>query len=274
MKKIIVPLFLLYTVFILYDGVAQTDEDKSQSLTYSNKSLPAVPGKKPNNINMPVMPPVPNVPQMPNTQLPNIPGRTGMVGNPMSSIPANKPRNINIPVMPPVPNVPQMPNTQLPNIPGRTGIVGSPMAGRLPNVPTLGNALGRITEINMEGDNNVGRIAVKQELSEKIVRMNIASGKTTVTKKTKDNKESVKMDVKDLKIGDIVSVTYNQEMTGELTATFINILSEDDLKTIRQEFEEGMKKAKEMLKSLASPAAQSSEGVNKEKSSATSTEPQ
>ena len=224
MKKIIVLIFVLYMIFILHDGVVLAAENKSQSLPYVNRPLPSTPRKMPSNVTMPVMP-----------------------------------------VMR---NVPQVSDSKLPNIPGRTGIVGVPMTSRLQNFQNIGNAIGRITEISMEGDNNVGRIAVKKEFSEMLVRINI-SGKTEVIKKAENNKEPVKMDVKDLKTGGIVSAMYKQEITGELTATFITILSEDDLKAFMRE-EEEKKNIKEMLGASASPTIQSNEVVDKEKSNAIS----
>jgi hypothetical protein len=104
----------------------------------------------------------------------------------------------------------------------------------LPQVPIIGNSMGRVLDVGREKD-SLPWIEVRDDIFDETLKIKINPASTPVIKKT------TVLGFNDIKIGDMVNVIFNQ--TGEeITANFVSIMTEEDIKAMEEAVEEKEKK--------------------------------
>jgi len=96
----------------------------------------------------------------------------------------------------------------------------------LPQIPVIGNSLGKVMSKGVEKD-GLPWIEVKDELFNETLRIKINPKSTPIIKKT------TIMNYDDIRIGDTVSVVFNQQ-DENITANFVSIFTEEDLKAMEE----------------------------------------
>jgi len=99
----------------------------------------------------------------------------------------------------------------------------------LPQIPVIGNSIGEVTDIGSEKDGTLW-IEVKDDIFNETLKIKVASKSVPILKKT------TVLNFSDIKIGDMVSVIFNQE-SEEISATFISIMTKEDLEIIKESME-------------------------------------
>ncbi len=214
MKRTLTSAFLLFSFLILFCRIVNCAEDneKTQSSQKTQQTLlkpilpPMVPGPLPG-----VSPtPSPNIsapPIMPNTINTQKINTDTQLRKPQASIPM-------------LPNLPK-----LPTLPPSTSVAKSvPSAPMLqPKIQLIKSLLGTVINIGSEKD-EILWLDVKDRFSGETVRINVNSKKTRVIKK-----DALPLALKDIKVGDMVRVIFNQAGK-KIPVNVISIISEEDLK--------------------------------------------
>ena len=124
-------------------------------------------------------------------------------------------------------SIPALPNLpKLPTLPPSTSIIKSgPSAPLLPlKIQLIKSLLGVVVNIGLE-KNEILWLDVKARFSGEIVRINVDSKRTRVIKK-----DVLSATLKDIKVGDMVKVIFNQAGK-EIPVNVISIITKEDLKT-------------------------------------------
>ncbi len=170
----------------------------------------------------------------------------GQVPNPQPPQGQQPPRPMLPPVIPsspfgisptPSPNItaPVIPQTAItgPSFPAnfqpavmQTNFQSSPAQIELPQVPIIGNSLGKVVNTGIESG-GLPWIEVKDELFNETLKIKINPKSTPVIKK------STVLSFRDIKIGDTVNVIFNQQ-DENMTANFVSIMTEEDLKAMEE----------------------------------------
>lgn len=101
----------------------------------------------------------------------------------------------------------------------------------LPQIPIIGNSLGKVINTG-SGKDGLTWIEVKDEIFNETLKIKINPKSTPVIKK------STAIDYRDIKIGDVVSVIFNQQEEN-IVANFISVLTEEDLKVMEESLKSG-----------------------------------
>jgi len=132
-----------------------------------------------------------------------------------------RPQAASIPMLPSLPKLPTLPPSTI-------------AAKSIPNVPILPqkiqlikSLLGTVVNIGSE-KNEILWLDIKDRFSDETVRVNVNSKKTRVIKK-----DTLPLVLKDIKVGDMVRVIFNQAGKN-IPVNVISIISEEDLKTSTQ----------------------------------------
>ncbi|MBU3912279.1 MAG: hypothetical protein KKD90_06825 [Candidatus Omnitrophica bacterium] len=120
-------------------------------------------------------------------------------------------------------------NIPMPSIPvySATPVANNPT--ELPQIPIIGNVLGKVLSIGTD-KGNLPWIEVRDEIFDETLKIKINPSSTPVIKKT------TVLSFKDLKVGDTVSVIFNQR-DEEIIADFVSIMTEEDLKAMEKTLE-------------------------------------
>ncbi len=212
MRKFFIILFL-FSVFNVYreSSYAQDNTQRMRSQTQEIQRQQT----RNQNQNRPILPPVAS----PSSSVsPTI--------SPHISVPSlqNDPMN-----MPSSAGISQFGNSTVRNIPSSPASVTMPgMAGatELPQVPIIGNSIGKVTDKGI-GEDGSPWIEVKDDIFDEILKIKINPKSTPVIEKTTVRSYA------DIKIGDTVSVIFN-ETNGEAMANFVSILTEEDIKAMEE----------------------------------------
>ncbi|NQV04757.1 MAG: hypothetical protein HQ532_04580 [Candidatus Omnitrophica bacterium] len=135
-------------------------------------------------------------------------------------------------VMPSVHSASQYPNRpvhSIPSVPFQATVPAAAVPTQLPQIPIIGNSLGEVTDIGSEEDGTPW-IEVKDDIFNEILKIKVNSKNVPILKKT------TVLNFSDIKIGDMVSVIFNQE-NEEISATFISIMTKEDLEIIKESME-------------------------------------
>ena len=119
----------------------------------------------------------------------------------------------------------------MPSVPVQATVpVAANVSTELPQPAIIGNSIGEVIDIGKDKD-GTSWIQVRDDIFNETLKIKINPGRTPVIKK------STVMSFNDIKIGDMVSVIFNQQ--GEnISANFVSILTEEDLKLIEKSIEE------------------------------------
>ena len=145
---------------------------------------------------------------------------------------AAPPINRNPIVTPPVHSTSQYLNRpvhNIPSVPFQATVPTAAVPTQLPQIPIIGNSIGEVTDIGLEGD-GTSWIEVKDDIFNEVLKIKINSKNVPILKKT------AVLNFSDIKIGDMVSVIFNQE-NEEISATFISIMTKEDLEIIKESME-------------------------------------
>ncbi len=104
--------------------------------------------------------------------------------------------------------------------------VPMPISNVLPQTPIIGNSMGKVVN-KYSGKDLTAWIEVKDEIFSEILKIKINLKNTPIIKK------ATAMAFKDIKIGDTVSVVFDQQGQ-EMSAHFVSILTEEDLKALKE----------------------------------------
>lgn len=141
--------------------------------------------------------------------------------------------------MPPVSVPYQHPNTTIHNVPSFPAQIAVPridVSPGIPNMPIIGYTLSEVVDI---GHNEDGAqwIKVKDEIFDVPDPLEIKVDPKT----TNIRERETPLNFRDIKKGDTVSVVYNKDPeTGENTASFIGVLTEEDLKVMEESLKSGL----------------------------------
>lgn len=217
MKKIWIYVFFL-TILGFYYGTSLAVEDAERT----RSQLRHIERQQSSQQPQPAKPILP----------PTVPS-SSMGASPMlSPHAAAPPINRNPIVTPPVYPASQYPNRPVHNIPSVPFQATVPLAAvpiQLPQIPVIGNSIGEVTDIGSEKDGTPW-IEVKDDIFNEILKIKVASKSVPILKKT------TALNFSDIKIGDMVSVIFNQE-NEEISATFISIMTKEDLEIIKESME-------------------------------------
>lgn len=227
MKKVFTKIFLLLGFSVLFCSILYSAEDNDKSQSQSSqvsdeKSFQTSEQTPLRPILPPVVPsPLPNVSPTPspNITIPPIMPNTMDVQK-INKINANNQllnSQINTHALP---NLPKLP-TLLPSTSVATSIPSVPIL--LPNIQLIRSLLGTVIDIGLE-KNEITWLDVKDRFSGEMIRINVSSKKTRVIQK------DAAFALKDIKIGDMIRVIFNQAGK-EIPVNVISIINEEDLKT-------------------------------------------
>ncbi len=227
MKKVFIKIFLLFGFSVLFCSILYSAEDNNKSQSQSSqvsdeKSSQTSEQTPPKSILPPVVPsPLPSVSPAPspNISTPPIMPDTMDVQR-INKINANnqlRSSQINIPALPKLP--------KLPTLPPSTSVTKSvPSVPILPQkIQLIKSLLGTVVNIGSEKD-EILWLDVKDRFSDETVRINVNSKKTRVIQK-----DALPLVLKDIKVGDMVRVIFNQAGK-KIPVNVISIISEEDLK--------------------------------------------
>jgi len=219
MKRTLIGTLVLFSFLFLFCRMADCAEDnkKTQSLQSTQQTSP-----KP-ILPLTVSSPLPGVSPSP-ALLPNIPTQViapktaVIVQNSNTDAQLRNSKN-SAAALPKMPNLPIL-------LPSANGVAGS-----VPSVPVLSqkiqlikSVLGTVIKIGSEKD-AILWLDIKDRFSGKTVRITVDSEKTRVIK------ENIpQTTLKDIKIGDIIRVIFNQA-SKDTPVNVISIISKEDLKT-------------------------------------------
>jgi len=127
------------------------------------------------------------------------------------------------------PVFPKMPIHNMPSAPVHMTIPATNISTELPQVPVIGNSIGKVIGVGREKDGS-SWIEVRDEIFDETLKIKVDPTKTPVIKKT------TVLSFDDIKIGDTVSVIFNQQ-GDECLANFVSILTEEDLKAMEESLE-------------------------------------
>ena len=141
------------------------------------------------------------------------------------------------------------PNIQnIPSMPAYVAMPVAPVLTELTGIPLIGSAVGKIIDMD-SGKNEMSWLQVKDVIFEETLKIKFDPKKTPVIKGTKVANYT------DIHIGDMVNVIFNQQ-DEEMAATFISIMTEEDLKIMlegpKQELTVTPEKSKDLDKSSVS----------------------
>lgn len=209
----IAPLIILIFCY----GISYSADD-TKNLQLQQQQAASIQHQQAQNAR-PILPPVtPSSSAVSPTPSPHI------AAPPMSSGP------ISTPPVNPVPSFPKTPIYNMPSAPVQAATPAMNTAGEALQPNIIGNSIGEVIDIGREKEGS-SWIQVRDDIFNETLKIKIDPVRTPVFKKT-----SV-MSFNDIKIGDMVSVIFNQD--GEnILANFVSILTEEDLK-LMQESEEG-----------------------------------
>jgi len=108
----------------------------------------------------------------------------------------------------------------------QTMLPGTNVQGELPQIPVIGNSLGKVMSKGVEKD-GLPWVEIKDEFFNETLKIKINPKSTPIIKK------ATVMNYNDIKIGDTVSVIFNQQ-DENITANFVSILTEEDLKAMEE----------------------------------------
>lgn len=162
-----------------------------------------------------------------NQQMPARPMLPPVVSSPPLGISPTPSPHIAAPsIMPATIAAPSLPAASQPATIMQANFQSSPAQVELPQVPIIGNSLGKVIDIGAEKD-GLPWIEVEDELFGGTLKIKINPKNTPVIKK------GTTLNFKDIKIGDTVNVIFNQQ-DEDITANFISILTEEDLKIMEE----------------------------------------
>jgi hypothetical protein len=119
---------------------------------------------------------------------------------------------------------PQPPSPVLP--PAQAILPPTNVQVELPQVPIIGNSLGKVISKGVDKD-GFPWIELKDEFFNETLKIKISPKNTPIIKKT------TAMNYNDIKIGDTVSVVFNQ-LDENIMANFVSIFTEEDLKAMEE----------------------------------------
>jgi len=148
---------------------------------------------------------------------------------------------ITVPVIPPTaitqpsfpPNYqPATIQTNFQSSPNQAILPSTNVQTELPQIPIIGNTIGKIISKG-SGSEKEGLpwIEVRDEIFNETLKIKINPKSTPVIKK------STVMSFRDINIGDTVNVIFNQQ-DEDMTANFVSILTEEDLKAMEESLKE------------------------------------
>ena len=100
------------------------------------------------------------------------------------------------------------------------------VAIELPSIPIIGHSIGKVLDIGRE-DAATSWIEIRDDIFNETLKIKIKTKNVPVLKK------ATVMSFNDIKIGDILSVIFNQEGE-EISANFISILTKEDLEAMKE----------------------------------------
>lgn len=211
MRKIFicaVLLFILNFQSSILDSAEDRRELQSQTLSIQNQQrIQESPPSRP--ILPPVIPPSPSI--------------VSPTPSPHLSVPPVTQAPLGIP---PTPQISQPQIGSIPGTPAYSNISTMNIPTELPQVPIIGNSLGKVLKMGIDED-NIPWIEVNDELFDETLKIKVDPKSTSVIKKT------AVMNFRDIKIGDTVDVIFNQE-DDRITANVISILTEEDLRAMEE----------------------------------------
>jgi len=116
--------------------------------------------------------------------------------------------------------------TNFQSAPAQALLPNTNMQTELPEIPIIGNSLGKVIETGIEKE-GLPWIKVKDDIFNETLKIQINPKSTPVIKK------SSVFSYRDIKIGDTVNVIFNQK-DENITANFVSILTEEDLKAMEE----------------------------------------
>jgi hypothetical protein len=135
-----------------------------------------------------------------------------------------------MPLPAPPPNINYQPPAAMQNnfgtMPAQTMSPATNVQLELPKIPTIRSSLGKVTNKGVE-KNGFPWIEIKDELFNETLRIEINPKDTPIIKK------ATIVNYNDIKIGDTVSVVFNQQ-DENITANFVSIFTEEDLKAMEE----------------------------------------
>ncbi len=218
MKRFFVCTVLLFGFFNFYFS-AYAVEDVKEDTEFQTPSTKYQKLYKKNQLPRPILPPT----------VPSSSSGVSPTPSPHIAVPPVTPRPIRIPSFPTVPQFPEIHKSPMHNLPSTPVHVAVPVTNALaglPQVPMIGSLIGRVINIGQKEDEGPW-IEVKGEFVKRTLKIKVDPQSTPVAKKGSTSS------FKDIKIEDIVRVVFNQEKRN-ITAIFISILNEEDIKAIEE----------------------------------------
>lgn len=217
MKRICLYLALI-SILIFYQGISYPGDETTRHLQPQEPPTQRHQTPQETHATQPILPPtVPSSPVSP-TPSPHI----------AAPLVTNTPPITTPPV--PASTFSQTPIQNMPSVPVQATVpVAANVSTELPQPAIIGNSIGEVIDIGKNKDGS-SWIQVRDDIFNETLKIKVNPGRTPVIKKT------TVMGVKDIKIGDMVSVIFNQQ--GEdISANFVSILTEEDLKLIEESIE-------------------------------------
>ena len=217
MKKIWIYVFFL-TILGFYYGTSHSAEDAERTRSQL-RHIERQQSSQKSQSAKPILPPT-------------VPSSSMGASPTLSPHIAAPPINRSPMVTPPVHSVSQYPNRpvhSIPSVPFQATVPLAAVPTELPQIPVIGNSIGEVTDIGSERDGTPW-IEVKDDIFNETLKINVASKNVPILKKT------TVLNFSDIKIGDMVSVIFNQE-SEEISATFISIMTKEDLEIIKESME-------------------------------------
>ncbi len=219
MKRIFLCVILLLVV-CFYCGLACSAEDSSRTQHQAPPTQYQPPPQQPQpQTARPILPPA----------VPSVSPGAFPTPSPHIAAPPVTPAPISMPSFPADAQFGTATIHNLPSVPAHVAMPATGVPAELPKVPIIGNSVGKVIQIGTEED-GMPWIEVRDEVFDETLKIKVNPQSTPVIKKASP------LSYKNIKIGDAVNVIFNQDGE-EITANFISILTEEDIKAM----EEGLK---------------------------------
>lgn len=228
MKRFYIFLTLAISLLLFYGAIYGAEDKKALEVHPTPQDEMQRIQQQQNQQQRPILPPVVSQPASMISPTPS----------PHITAPQITPQVISQPQIMPQARVPQPPTMQnIPSIPTYAAAPTVPVPVEAPNIPVMGSAVGKVIDTGLDKDGALW-IEVNDELFGENMKI-----KMDMVKKTPVTKQGSIMSFKDIKIGDMVNVIFTNKDKGggffgsesdENIASFVNILTEEDMKMMNQ----------------------------------------
>lgn len=221
MRRVFLEIVVIFIFlnFFHYISYSLDDREKTQSQPGQQTNYPQPRQEQPGQ--RPILPPV--VPSFPSTVSPT--------PSPHIATPSFTSNPMNIP------SGSDTSQRRIQNVPSTTAQVAVPSSAtvspQLPSQPMIiGSSLAKVLQIGQDKD-GTSWIEAQDEIFNETLKIIVEPNKTPIMKKTSASS------LADIKIGDTINVVFNQDEE-KIIATFISIMTEEDLRVIEESYKSGL----------------------------------